>query len=396
MLAKGTSMARKADSSDASNGTQKFPLWLHPTGQWCKKVKGEFHYFGKDQEVAYERWMERKDDILAGRKFRVDDQHASAEVTVKYIVNFMLTAKKRLVESNEITQRHFNDLVRSGEMIVNEFGRSRTVSNLRPDDFRDLRTKMAKRWSSSSLVREIGNVRQFFNYAYDNQLLQRPVPFGTVFSMPSLKSRRIARLDAERKWFEPSDLQRIIEAASVPLRAMILLGLNTGIGNHDVAMLERKHVDLAGGWLNQQRRKTGVPRRAKLWSETINAISTYQELRVKSDAKRLPAKKWRSLMFLTKYRNPWSAPDRTACSLSTATAKLLKRLELHRPGLSFYTFRHIYRTIADEVKDPPAVNYTMGHDDGSTANVYRERIVDSRLEDVASHVHKWLFCGESK
>jgi hypothetical protein len=40
-----------------------FPLFKHATGRWCKKVGGQFHYFGKiaddpDGQVALAKWLE--------------------------------------------------------------------------------------------------------------------------------------------------------------------------------------------------------------------------------------------------------------------------------------------------------------------------------------------------
>jgi hypothetical protein len=34
--------------------SDKFPLTLHPTGQYCKKIKGKIHYFGGDKKQAIE------------------------------------------------------------------------------------------------------------------------------------------------------------------------------------------------------------------------------------------------------------------------------------------------------------------------------------------------------
>ena len=62
-----------------------------------------------------------------------------------------------------------------------------------------------------------------------------------------------------------------------------------------------------------------------------------------------------------------------------------------RPGASFYTLRHVYRTIADETGDQPAVDLTMGHARTDMASIYRQRIGDDRLERVADHVRQWLF-----
>lgn len=75
-------------------------------------------------------------------------------------------------------------------------------------------------------------------------------------------------------------------------------------------------------------------------------------------------------------------------------AKLLKRLNLKRPGLNFYALRHGFETITGESRDQVAVSAVMGHADQSMAANYRERISDERLQAVVDAVHDWLF-GET-
>jgi len=38
--------------------SDKFPLILHLTGQFCKKIKGRLYYFGCDKRKALERYLE--------------------------------------------------------------------------------------------------------------------------------------------------------------------------------------------------------------------------------------------------------------------------------------------------------------------------------------------------
>jgi integrase len=82
-----------------------------------------------------------------------------------------------------------------------------------------------------------------------------------------------------------------------------------------------------------------------------------------------------------------SVIDAVACEFS----KVLKTLGIKRHRLGFYGLRHTFRTIADEVRDSPAVDRVMGHTDGSMADAYRERIEDRRLKCVADHVRAWVF-----
>src|SRR5579863_1335772 len=64
----------------------------------------------------------------------------------------------------------------------------------------------------------------------------------------------------------------MIEEAKRPLKAMLLLGINAGLGNADVGRLQERHLNLKTGWLDYPRPKTAVERRAWLWPETVAAI----------------------------------------------------------------------------------------------------------------------------
>jgi len=170
--------------------------------------------------------------------------------------------------------------------------------------------------------------------------------------------------------------------ASLPLRTMILLGINGGLGNNDVASIPIHAFDLDAGWLDFAREKTAIDRRIPLWLETIAAVREWLTVRPE------PAdEKHAGLLFITKYGQPWSIENR---SLSNEMRKLLDSLGIngHR---NFYTLRHTFQTIADECRDFIAVRKIMGHSTKDIADDYREIISDQRLRDAAGFVRKWLF-----
>src|SRR5215471_17525970 len=85
----------------------EFPLFPHATRRWAKKIRGKLHYFGpwEDPEGALNKYLDQKDDLHAGRKPRVSGDTP----TVRDLLNRFLTAKTRLKESGEITNRTFLD-----------------------------------------------------------------------------------------------------------------------------------------------------------------------------------------------------------------------------------------------------------------------------------------------
>ena len=61
----------KKRQKKAKKPHRDFPLFLHATGQWAKKVRGKLHYFGVDANAALDKWLAGRDDLLAGRTPRL-------------------------------------------------------------------------------------------------------------------------------------------------------------------------------------------------------------------------------------------------------------------------------------------------------------------------------------
>lgn len=379
-----------------------FPLFPHGSGRWAKKVRGKLHYFGPwdNPDAALEKWLAEKDDLLAGRTPRPTRDG----LNVADLANRFLTAKRHLVDTRELSPRSFVDYHAATKLIVEHFGARRLVDDLASDDFEGLRKELAKNRSPVTLGNEIQRIRVLFKYAYDSGLVDRPVRYGPTFKRPSKTTLRRERQKKGPRMFEAAELRQIIAAAAQPLRAMVFLGLNCALGNHDVGSLPLSAINLEAGWLDYPRPKTAIHRRCWLWPETIAAIKEAIEARPTPKDERAEG-----LVFVTRYGKSWSkeretlpTPDVLAKQKSTAVdnpvskemRKLLVAQKLYRPGLGFYALRHTFETIGGETKDQVAVDAVMGHADNSMSGAYRERISDERLKAVAEHVRRWLLTAD--
>jgi integrase len=375
----------------------EFPLTAHPAGYWCKKIRGKIHYFGPwaDPDAALKKYLEQKDALHAGRKPR----EVSEGVTVKELCNQFLNAKQALVDSRELTKRSWLDYKAACVLLVSHFGKGRLVADLDPDDFAALRGKMAKKWGPVTLGNVIQRMRVVFKYAWDNGIIDRPMRYGQAFKRPSRKVVRIDRARKGPKLFTADEIRAMVQGALVigeggpelvqagaQLKAMILLGINCGFGNADCGNLPRSALDLERGWIDFPRPKTGIARRCCLWAETVQAVREASARRPEPKAEAHAG-----LVFITKYGLPW-AKDTADQTLAKEFGKLLRKFGINgRKGLGFYTLRHTFRTVADEAKDQPAVDFIMGHEVPHMSAVYRETISDARLRDVVGHVRCWLF-----
>jgi integrase len=360
-----------------------FPLFPHATGRWAKKIRGKLHYFGpwSDPDGALTKYLDQRDDLHAGRTPRV----AGDGLALRDLLNRFLTSKQHLLDSGEITRRTFNDYHATCARVGGAFGLSRRVDDLAAEDFERPRADLARRWGPVALGNEIQRVRVVFKYAFDNGLIDRPVRYGQGFKRPSRKVLRKARNAKGPRMFEADELRKMVAAATQPLKAMLLLGVNCGFGNSDVGTLPLPALDLERGWVNYPRPKTGVGRRCPLWPETAAALREALAKRPTPEAGAATG-----LVFVTKYGKPWYK-ERCDNPVSKETAKLLKRLGLHREGLNFYALRHTFETVGGESRDQVAVDHVMGHARDDMSSVYRERISDERLKAVTDHVRSWLF-----
>jgi integrase len=367
-----------------------FPLTANGNGQWSKKINGKVHYFGPwaDPDGALKRYHEAAANLAAGRPARAPEQ---SKLTIRELANEFLIFKQHKVDTGELAQRTFDEYKDTCERLIRVLGRDAVVQDIQSAELLKIREDMAKsRPSIKTLANEIGRARVVFNYAWKEGLIDRPIRFGESFKKPGKaafrKDRARRELERGKVLFSAADIRLLLDQSDVHMRAMILLGINAGLGNADCGRLVLQALDLDGRWLNYPRPKTGIPRRVPLWPETVAAIRD-------SITARKPPKlpEHTSMVFVTKYGDSWYKPESRANPLSAEFKKLLKSAGIYRKQVCFYALRHTFETIAGQTRDQVAVNACMGHVDDSMAGTYREEIGDDRLQAVVNHVHDWLF-----
>jgi integrase len=374
-----------------SNGTptkpekprKDFPLFAHANGQWAKKVRNKIRFFGvwDDPKAALDRWLDEKDALLADRVPRSHKRIADSPA-LHEVCNSFLTTKEALRDAGELSRHTFKSYVDNCKEVTKFLGRDRLVNDIEPEDFLSLRSHWAQRWGVVRLAAEINRSRAIFNFAFKNRMIPAQIVFGESFKRPSKKTMRLSKAAGGSKMFQAEELRRMIATATQPLKSMLLLAINSGMGNNDVGLMPLSAIDLETGWLTYPRPKTGIKRYVPLWPETIASLKEWLTKR--------PAPKEGSedLVFLTARGVGWTdnIDDRP---ITHETRKLLDRLKI-TGRRNFYNIRHTFETIGGESLDQPAVDSIMGHDDGSMASNYRERMIHERLKRVTEYVRKWL------
>lgn len=349
----------------------EFPLYPHNSKRWAKKIKGRTHYFGawNNWQAALERYQYEVDYIQAGRTPPPRDQMA---LTVGQLVNGMLEQREPLIKAGELSIRTWLNYKKTGAWLIDQLGRHTSVESLQPSDFAKLRAELSSRYGLVGVKGEIVRACVFFNYAYKNGLIDKPVRYGDGFRQPAARAIKQAKLALPKKVFSIDELRTLFAKATPHMRAFMLLALNGGLGNNDVGLMERKHIK--DGWVDFPRPKTAADRKFPLWKETQKAIDA-----VANDE---------GLLFTTRFGSSWSVEGISAIRFEFW--RLCKDCELAQPGRGFYSLRHCFRTVADGCRDQVAINHIMGHSSQHISATYIEWIEPERLQAVVDHVYAWV------
>ena len=96
-------------NSKRQKRSDRFPLTLHPTGQYCKKIRGKLYYFGTNKQQAHKRYLEYAASLHSGKPFKYRTSQNSP--SIKELCNLYLEHQESRVEIGEIQSRHYFDQI---------------------------------------------------------------------------------------------------------------------------------------------------------------------------------------------------------------------------------------------------------------------------------------------
>jgi integrase len=334
-----------------------------------------------DGSKSYDEFVLKKHEAEHGIQIPGVSSNEDAVVVADIAENW-IQGVQDLVETGERSGRTLEEYKATAQFVIDQVGKARIAETLGPDDFKEIRRRLAKRYNLVGLTKRIIQVRTMFNTALEDGLLDKPIRYGTGFEPPSAKSLRNHRGKQGPKDFGVEEIRSMLSKANSTRRAMILLGVNAGLGNSDVADLHVSNLDLSKGWLDYPRKKTEVPRRCPLWPETIEAIERSMQERPKSE---------KGLVFVSVNGQDYQDDERSGWRITGEFRQILKMINI-ADGRGFYGLRRTFQTIAEGCDDIIAVRAIMGHADpqNDMSARYRQRITDERLHRAVETVREWL------
>jgi len=330
--------------------SDKFPLTLHSTGQYCKKIKGKMYYFGKDKKQALERYLEQAAFLHNGKTkmFKTINRN----MTLRSLCSIYLQHQQAKASSAEITVRHYADQSTCLKKFMSFIGQHRRINEISTLDLQNYKRKLKRAYNSAHRVNlHISIMKTMFHWARKNDVLDH------IPNIDAVSSAKI--IHKQRYVFASEEIHRLFDFADVQMKAMTWLGLNCGFGCTDCAQLKWSDMDLASGRVRLARGKTGVPRDLPLWPETIQSLGKIP----KSGKSVFYTSKDKPLIRTTYHTNKDGSTKYSNTNLVTSRfCKLMKKAKISAPeGTGFYTLRRTAATVAARSGDPFAVQRLLGH-----------------------------------
>ena len=100
--------------------SDKFPLTLHSTGQYCKKIKGKMYYFGSDKKQALERYLDQATYLHGGRN--LIQKASNGDMILKELRDLYLQYQHSKVLANNLSPKHHNDQISSLNKLMSFLG----------------------------------------------------------------------------------------------------------------------------------------------------------------------------------------------------------------------------------------------------------------------------------
>jgi len=406
-----------------------FPLRPHKNGHWYKSVwnrrlkRSEQFYFGSwhedpkgeramiDPEIG---WLARRDGIRAGID-NVNVRVASTDLTLGELMGRFLTHKRAKCDSHELAMSTLGGYLTDIPAFVAFMKPGMPASGLKPEHFTAYMNHLVVERKLGRFARKRirAYITSFLRFGVKNGWITMPntgsdwvAPATDPDSMRQARSRAGAR-DYSSRILDGKEVDRLLDRAQPAFKAMILLGVNCGLGPADIGRLRWNMIDLTTGRLQYPRPKTGVLRVGYLWKKTRAALYRVRELKHNREA--LLKNGDESLVFLTRKSRPYYREREvfkriivegkpvmklTGIAIDNAVSITFGRMtrELGMEKVGFYRLRHTLKTIGKKARDSEALNLMMGHRDSGTGRVYdHEEVNWKRIKRVARVVYRRLW-----
>jgi integrase len=406
-----------------------FPLRRHQNGHWFKSVwnsrskRSEQFYFGswsddpkgdRAMKDPVTGWLVRRDAIKAGID-NVRVQIASGDLTLGELMSRFLSFKRTKVSSGELSLTTLDGYLREVSKFVTFLKPTTPAGLLRPEHFSAFMQHLVEERNLGRHARKrvVTYISTYLRYGSKNGWMTMP-NVGTSWTAPATDpdSMRVAKARAGVKDYSDrlvtgKEIDRLLARSQPAFRALILLGINCGLGPADLGRMRWEMIDLKQRRLIFPRGKSGVRRVGFLWKKTVKAL--YRVRTLKHNSLAIERYGEQSLTFITRKNLPFYR-EIEVCGFIDVDGKKVRKLlkvkiensvlrtfrrmvrQLNIPGLTFYRLRHSFRTFGQASRDREALDACMGHKDHSMGRTYSHEEIDwRRIRRISREVYRRLW-----
>ena len=156
-------------SSKRKTRSDKFPLTLHPTGQYCKKIKGKIRYFGTDKKKALERYLAQATYLHGAQSLM--QKASNGKMTLKQLCDLFLQYQHSRVLANNLTPKHYSDQIGSLNRLMSFLGQGCKIESISTLDLQNYKRKLQSAYASvDRLNLNISDMKAMFHWARRNDV----------------------------------------------------------------------------------------------------------------------------------------------------------------------------------------------------------------------------------
>ncbi|HEX4124814.1 MAG TPA: site-specific integrase, partial [Tepidisphaeraceae bacterium] len=223
---------------------ERFPIKPRKDGRFQKRIHGRLYYFGQngDRDAAIRIYDRVKNDLYTGRVTPKWDAAGDDQlVLLKHVAKAFVDEEWADVQAGRMSRGNYDQYARAVERFLKFIGSDRVIADVRPDTFSAYARHLTSlNFAGNTFNRERAALAKMFTWATENGYFERPIVLGRGF-------RRIPKgtIRGKRSFSMvlPGALREVIAAAGPQMRAMILLGMNAGMGAADCAQLRWSAIE---------------------------------------------------------------------------------------------------------------------------------------------------------
>jgi integrase len=123
--------------------------------------------------------------------------------------------------------------------------------------------------SKVTLRKRLATVVRWLRWLVDENILAQPPKDLTTYGRVKLDKPKPV-------FYSPDEIEELARLATERTKLYIMLALNCGYTQKDIATLEPSMIDWETGIITRDRHKTGVPTRAKLWPSSLALLRKHR------------------------------------------------------------------------------------------------------------------------